>query len=343
MAHRAKLYASARALKQNLRTDMGVSGPWQWGTIASVTSGSPFATVGVYLDTASGQTGATVTTNIPFLIGYKPTVGDVVLIGRMSGSARTQRIVLGTLASFGQGFSQAGVVFTPEVNMSGVATGKILLGTSGGGFRDSGDTVDALVFDSNQLATLRNALNIPPSAGGSIATTSYGSVPVKISQQAVSGVTGVTFSSIPGGFRALRVMGMVFGAALTAQQIILQMNSDVTGGDYSYTLVWFNPAYNSQNSNTLAYIPIGFAPASGNATIPSIFVTELVDYASTSTVNKTAISRFSQISAYGVAGGNQNPGFAAGYWHNSSTVTTLLMGLVGGAAFAGTFGLWGDP
>lgn len=98
MSHRTKILSAARSLRQNLRVDAGIEGPYQWGTIASITVGTP-STLGVYLDSASGSPLATISIGIPFLNTYSPTVGDVVLIARMGGSARTQRVVLGRLST----------------------------------------------------------------------------------------------------------------------------------------------------------------------------------------------------------------------------------------------------
>jgi hypothetical protein len=97
MSHRTKMMSAARSLRQNLKVDAGIEGPYQWGTVASITVGTP-STLGVYLDSASGSPLAAISAGIPYLSTYSPTVGDVVLIARMGGSARTQRVVLGRLA-----------------------------------------------------------------------------------------------------------------------------------------------------------------------------------------------------------------------------------------------------
>lgn len=110
MSHRTKMYAAGRALTQNLRPNWGVEGPFQWGTVAAVTSGGGTApsTVSVYLDNSSSGAGAAITTGLPYINGYQPAVGDVVLIGRMAGAARTQRVVLGPLETANFGMSQSG-------------------------------------------------------------------------------------------------------------------------------------------------------------------------------------------------------------------------------------------
>lgn len=115
---------AARRLRQNLSTDVGVEGPYQWGTVASITAGSSGvpATLGIYLDSASSVSGAVITTGIPFLLGYYPTVGDVVLIARMSGAARTQRVVLGTMETLLNGIDSAGEGFFSSILLNGFLT-----------------------------------------------------------------------------------------------------------------------------------------------------------------------------------------------------------------------------
>ena len=68
---------------------VGVSGPWQWGTVASISATT--STVGVYLDSNAG----TAVAGIPYVDSYVPTVGDAVVVGRGMGPSKTSRIVLG--------------------------------------------------------------------------------------------------------------------------------------------------------------------------------------------------------------------------------------------------------
>lgn len=130
MSHRAKMIAATRAIKQNLQIDPGVAGPLQWGTIASVSTGTNFDTAGVYLDSASGQTGAVITTGIPWINGYKPTVGDVVLILRMGGSARTQRVILGPLEKLIHGITEAGTLDILSILLNNFLTIQTAQGTA---------------------------------------------------------------------------------------------------------------------------------------------------------------------------------------------------------------------
>lgn len=200
MTHRARMHGYIRSLKQNLRTDPGVEGPLQWGTIASISTGGSFDTCGVYLDSASGQPGAVITTGIPWINGYKPTVGDVVLILRMGGAARTQRVILGPLETVNHGLTQAGV----EDVTSLVSAGPITL---------------------------------PPSTGGTIAATSYSSMPVKINENQITGSASTTlcdFQNIPNNFRHLRLI-IVVQSSSGAPNALLRFQNDSSGA-YNYNL-----------------------------------------------------------------------------------------------------------
>jgi len=130
-----RLASVARELKENVSTDWRTQGPYQWGTVGVIHSGSPFGTLDIYLDSNSSSPGATLALGIPFLNGYNPTVGDIVLVARMAGAARTQRVVLGPLEAVGQGLSQNGLESVAALAIAGL-TGA----TGGSGYRLVGAT-----------------------------------------------------------------------------------------------------------------------------------------------------------------------------------------------------------
>jgi len=347
MSHRTKMMSAARSLRQNLRVDVGVEGPYQWGTIASVSSGSP-STVGVYLDTASGQAGSPVAiTGIPYLNGYYPTVGDVVLVARMSGAARTQRVVLGPLGTGLQGINQAGAIQginTIEVQGSsaqflfasrdGAAPTAWLWYATGGLARlwNNFLNADVMQVDENGIVTLRDALNIPPSAGGSLATGNYGTVPVKFVDATVGGgvgaasggVTSYTISSLPTGFRNLE-FEVTIGCESGVEEIGIRFNGD-TGNNYSMQTIWGNTNVSGALSGgeiqrvNVSYIQVGY---SGSAmTVPSIMVIDVHEY--NSAVHKTCMSQHFQLTNDGtVAAGNQNLGLCGGEWKSNSAITSI--------------------
>lgn len=184
---------TARALGRNLRTNWGVEGPWQWGTVQAVSLGvgSALTTVSVYLDNASGGAGATITSGIPVLDSYIPTVGDVVLIGRMAGAARTQRVVISSLAT---GTARPPVVGT-------VAFGPPLSGTF-----QKGDLVEDLTTYGMWVCTVAGSPGTWAPIGGSVTSPKAPSVTVNTTGTTswwykiyTEGKNGSTFyHSIPG-------------------------------------------------------------------------------------------------------------------------------------------------
>lgn len=114
-----RLASVARELKETVSTDWRVQGPYQWATVAVIHIGVGFSTLDVYLDSNPGSPGATLATGIPFLNGYNPTIGDTVLVARMAGAARTQRVILGPLETTSHGLSQAGEYLGADFLASG--------------------------------------------------------------------------------------------------------------------------------------------------------------------------------------------------------------------------------
>src|SRR5258708_3427575 len=115
-----RIASVARELKDNVSTDWRTQGPYQWAYVAAIHSTLPFSTLDVYLDSSPGSPGATLASKIPYLNGYTPTVGDIVLVGRMAGAARTQRIIIGPLETTSHGLSQAGEYSGTDFNSLGI-------------------------------------------------------------------------------------------------------------------------------------------------------------------------------------------------------------------------------
>lgn len=81
----------ARQLQSSIVPQWSIMGPFQWATVHAIHT-SP-NTVDVYMDGAS-----TLTPGVRYLSTYTPTVGDVVVVGRMQAQSRTARFVIGKLA-----------------------------------------------------------------------------------------------------------------------------------------------------------------------------------------------------------------------------------------------------
>jgi hypothetical protein len=115
-----RIASVARELRDNVSTDWRTQGPYQWASVAAIHPTLPFSTLDVYLDSSPSSPGATLALKIPYLNGYNPTIGDIVLVGRMAGAARTQRVILGPLESTLHGQTQSGEYSGSDYIASGI-------------------------------------------------------------------------------------------------------------------------------------------------------------------------------------------------------------------------------
>src|SRR5262249_40867090 len=119
------------------------------------------------------------------------------------------------------------------------ATAKLLGGATSLSLRNTADTADNILVADAGAVTLRNSLSMPASAGGTIAPTNYGSVPVKFDQQSPSGVTSFTIpasGSIPGGFQTIRIEWLARSAkAAVIDNLLMRFNTDA-GANYNSQL-----------------------------------------------------------------------------------------------------------
>lgn len=128
------------------------------------------------------------------------------------------------------------------LGLTGTGTSQIAGGTTGLNINNHIDNATNIGITDAGLITFRNALSIPPSAGGTVAATSYGSVPVKIAEIVLGANTAtLTFSSIPSGFRHLSCSFQGQNSGTAAQAATIQINGD-TGANYN------NSAHGSDSS-----------------------------------------------------------------------------------------------
>lgn len=166
--------------------------------------------------------------------------GLIVTAGGLTVSASGAAItgnstVTGTLGVTSDLTAQARLLFS-------TATSKIVPGATSLSHRNNADSADNLLISDAGIITLRNAISIPPSAGGAVAGSNYGSVPIKISEQVVSGATAsITFSSIPQGFRHLLLIWRARSDNAAAQILNMQVNGDA-GANYSQQVTTYTGA-----------------------------------------------------------------------------------------------------
>jgi hypothetical protein len=203
-----------------------------------------------------------------------------------------------------------------------------LPGSNGVHFRDAANARDNVQWDDAGLVTLRNALSIPPTAGGVLPTTSYGTVPVKIADLSPSGVSTTGAIAVPSWANHIQIKGQArsdLAAAFT--DVGLQFNGDA-GSNYSFNQLVGNNnaassgAFFSGSAASLARIPA----ATGLANSGGTFQIDIFDPAGTTFIHE----------AHGLSGSWES-GVAAGawtlvrvlHWNVATAITTFVLNVGG--------------
>lgn len=161
-------------------------------------------------------------------------------------------------------------------------------GVTGVTFFDSTGALQNLAIADSGLVTLRNALKLPPSQNGTVAASSYGSVPVKIAEVNLGApAASLAFTSIPSGFRNLHLMATLRADnASTFNQGLLRLNNDSTSGHYAWQLLKATgtaaPTANESGAAAQSAINQLFVPgANALANCPSTHKLFIPNYAGT--------------------------------------------------------------
>lgn len=145
-------------------------------------------------------------------------------------------------------------------------------------------------------------------------------------QTVTSTVSSVTFSSIPGTYTDLVIVGNVLGNGSVS--IDFQFNGD-TGTNYSYTVIDGDGATASSNrqTNTTNIQFAGWSRNLNSATNPSTMIANIMNY-SNATTHKTA---FVRSMALGTPGDCVDA--FVGTWRNTAAVTSIT---IRGSVISGT-------
>lgn len=133
-----------------------------------------------------------------------------------------------------------------SILMQGAGTADIVGGTTGLTIANNANNANNLQLTDAGIATFRNAVNIPPSASGTLPTTSFGTLPIKIDEQTPSGVASTNAITVPTwATLVLTEWEILTTSGNTTDVAFLQFNSDnganynairsVLGGTYSST------------------------------------------------------------------------------------------------------------
>lgn len=207
--------------------------------------------------------------------------------------------------------------------------------------------LDALArIDVTSIQTLLAALKVPPSVGGTVPTTSWGSMPVKIDDQLLgASAASVTFvNPLPTGFRHLLIEWYARGDTAAGNTSVLMRFNNISTTTYDGGRV-------EDTNNTVAGIDgagntslgIGFMPAaSATANYFGAGQAKVFHYNGT-TGNKIVLAESFQMNADTVGSIlNERLG---GKWRTTATAITRIDLLPGAGNFvAGSlFTLWGIP
>lgn len=211
---------------------------------------------------------------------------------------------------------------------------KDLPGSAGWQLRNGLDTADNIKVTDAGLVTLRNALSIPPSAAGTMAATSFGTVPVKIAEIALGSATSsITFSSIPAGFRSLLVTWQTQTDQGSAQDLRLRFNGD-TGNNY------FVSGYQVTSGgvgSTQSQASVGSLYVCSNGTLMSSGWALVPGYGS-------AFMKGVQMESTQADSGAIQARYTCGLWTGTAAVTSLtLLAAVGNLNTNSVFALYGLP
>lgn len=219
----------------------------------------------------------------------------------------------------------------------------------GGGFavRDSTNAANNLAVSDVGQITLRNAIWIPPTAAGTPAATSYGSLPVKIAEY-VPTVGGTNQSiTIPSGFRKIAIdMKMRHTSSATSVDLRAQCNGS-SATDYAWTRLYAagNSGSWAANEGTAdTGMTIGFIAGTTPGKGFSYVILELIDYSDASNDHSF---KAEGTSVNGYTTGGVYITKASGFWKPaaSAAITSLLVYTAAAQVFATgcLMTVWGYP
>lgn len=190
--------------------------------------------------------------------------------------------------------------------------------------------------------TTTSAVSIPPSAGGTIAPTSYGTVRNKLTETILGATTAtVSFSSIPTNGRLLTFQCSVRdnSAGTSGDQFNIQFNSD-SGANYTYGGNFTSNAGSNFpfGSTSVTSGRVGFAVQNGIAA--GLFDAGLIELPNYSSTTQRRVWLYRQFRMDGSIGSE----VGGGEWANTTTaITTVTFSLAANSFVSGSqFVCWVD-
>lgn len=114
-----------------------------------------------------------------------------------------------------------------KISMAAVSS-QLVPGATSFSLRNNGNSADNLILTDAGLATFRNAVSVPPSAGASLPATAYGTLPVKLDEQTSTGAS-LTLT-VPAGTLYSVLEIELWGRSDQGGAQVLNMNLNADGG-----------------------------------------------------------------------------------------------------------------
>lgn len=214
------------------------------------------------------------------------------------------------------------------------AVSRIIPGATSLSVRNHANSADNLLLTDAGLGTMRNALSIPPSSGGTVAPTSYGTIQIKIGEVAPTG-TQARFSSIPSGFRHLVVE--------------YQCRTNLAANLFEELQILFN----SDSGTNYDYSRSGAAASTNQAGLKSFFASASTALANAAGIGRIFIPNYSGTTFYKAARTDwfyvgsslASAEYNSGLWHNTAAINDVIINTVSGGSFlsGSIFTLYGIP
>jgi len=231
-----------------------------------------------------------------------------------------------------------------QISMAGVGTAALIGGTTGFNLQNNANNAPNLAVTDVGLVTLRNALLIPPSAGGAVVATSYGSVPVLIDTQTPATAASFDFvNPLPTGFRSLMIDwdNARGDTAQTSTALLLRFNND-SAGHYDYqSLVGNGATASAVEALAQTFLQFGDVPAASATANFTGSGTARINGYSTATGLKSVHSNYNYYTGNATTNGFNVQ--RVGKWQTVSTAVTRITVLPFAGNISGTFRLWGLP
>ena len=231
--------------------------------------------------------------------------------------------------------SNAGDVTVRARLLMATAVSKIIPGATSISLRNNADSADNMLVSDAGLATYRNAILVPPTAGGSAAPTSYGSLALKFDEQTPTGVATATFN-LPSGFKHAHFRGQVRSTTAAANaDLYAQFNGD-TASSYVFQQMFGNnnAATSSQSASSTAQAAVARVPAStALANAGGTFSVDIENYTGTTFI-KEAIGYSTSWEGAGIA--NEWVLIRSIRWNSTAALTSVVFGLSAGNYVTGS-------